>query len=195
MKKTGIIIQARMSSTRLPRKAMIKINNKPVIAHIIERLSFCKNADQIILSTSEDKSDDGLAKLAGKLDIAVFRGSLDDVLDRFYKTAEAFKLDTIVRITGDCPIIDPIVVDKTISNFMIGSYDLFSVGPKFPDGLDCQVFSREALYLAWQNAKLKSEREHVCPYIEKNPEIFKLGSKNHYSEYSSLRLTYSMFSI
>lgn len=187
--RIGAIIQSRMSSSRLPGKALIELNKHPVIYHINRRLLECKNINTIVLATSADHSDDPLQEVANKLGINLFRGSLNDVLDRYYQAAIEYELDIIVRITGDCPLVDPDIVDEIINHFLNGSYDLFSVGPKFPDGLDCQVFSMNALSEAWKNAKLGSEREHVCPYIENNPKKFNLGSKNFFPEFSHLRLT------
>jgi spore coat polysaccharide biosynthesis protein SpsF (cytidylyltransferase family) len=188
--RTAAIIQARMSSSRLPGKSMLEICKKPIIEHIFDRVRSCKLVDELILATSDDQSDDVLFQWAQNNNINCYRGSLDDVLDRFYKAAILYKVDTIVRITGDCPLIDPNTVDEVIKGFNKGNYDLYSLGGSFPDGLDCQVFSfKSALEVAWNNAVLPSEREHVCPYIENNPQLFNLGSLNKFPNSSSIRIT------
>ena len=188
--KTAAIIQARMSSSRLPGKSMMRICNKPIIEHVFKRVKSCKLIDDVILATTTDNSDDVLDEWAQKNTVSCFRGSMDDVLDRFYKTAIFFEVDTIVRITADCPLIDPQTIDEVITGFRQGDYDLYSLGGTFPDGLDCQVFSfKSALEVAWNNATLASEREHVCPYIENNPRIFKLGHLEKFFCDSPIRIT------
>lgn len=187
---TAAIIQARMSSSRLPGKSMIKICEKPVIEHIFNRVQSCNLVNKVILATSDDPSDDVLYNWSQTNRVNCYRGSLSDVLDRFYKAAILHEVDTVVRITGDCPLIDPGIIDEVIMGFYQGNYDLYSLGGSFPDGLDCQVFSvKSALEVAWKNAKLISEREHVCPYIENNPELFKLGFLSKFSDRSSIRIT------
>jgi len=188
-KKVLAIVQARLSSTRLPRKVLKKINNVPIIQHIFNRLLLCSEIDELVLATSNNSSDDDLEKWAHDSSVNIYRGSLDDVLDRYYMAALKFNADVIVRITGDCPLVDPNIVDQTVNLFFSEKSDLFSVGPDYPDGLDCQVISFQALRKAWKEAKLRSEREHVCPYIEKNPKKFKLGSFNVFSDYKNYRLT------
>lgn len=189
MNNVVAIIQSRLSSTRLPGKVLLQIQNIPVIEHIFNRLKKSKKIKHFVLATSSNPDDNDLEIWARKKGIAIYRGSLDDVLDRYYQTAKLFNADTIVRITGDCPLVDPFIVDLTIDNFFSDQYDLFSVGPKFPDGLDCQVIKFQALEKAWKEARLLSEREHVCPYIEKNPKLFKLGSFNIFPDHENFRLT------
>tara|TARA_S200000501_G_C20752186_1_gene712199 strand:+ start:329 stop:1087 length:759 start_codon:yes stop_codon:yes gene_type:complete len=187
---TAAIIQARMSSSRLPGKSMIKICSKPIIEHVFDRVKSCKLIDDVILATSIDPSDDILEEWAVNNSINCYRGSLDDVLDRFYNASIFYKVDNIVRITADCPLVDPQTIDEVILNFKKGNYDLYSLGGNFPDGLDCQVFSfKSALEVAWSNAILASEREHVCPYIENNPRIFKLGYLEKFLTESTIRIT------
>ena len=173
--KVIAIIQARMNSARLPGKVLMHLVNKPVLAHIVERLSYCKLVENILIATSHEDSDDPIAEYCENKNIDYYRGSLDDVLDRYYQAAKTYHAETILRITADCPVIDPIVVDAVIAGYLSNKYDLYGLGGEFPDGLDCTVFSFSALEKAWKRAKLKSEREHVCPYIEKNPQMFNNG--------------------
>ena len=170
------IIQARMSSTRLPGKVLLPLANKPVLAHVVERLSYSRLIEKIVVATSVDSSDDPIADFCCENNILFFRGSLENVLDRYYQTATQFDASAVVRITADCPVIDPVLVDAVITGFLSGNYDLYGLDGEFPDGLDCTVFSLSALKKARLNAKLKSEREHVGPYIENNPQLFNNGS-------------------
>lgn len=183
------IVQARMNSSRLPGKVLRLLAGKPVLQHIHERLSECRLIDEIVFATSKEVSDNPIGDFCSTRNISSFRGSLDDVLDRFYKTAQQYRADVIVRITGDCPIIDPIIVDAVISGFLVGQYDCYGLGGDFPDGLDCTAFSLKAIEKAWREASLPSEREHVGPFIENNPEIFKNGSLELFSGLSSFRWT------
>ncbi len=189
-KITGITIQARMGSTRLPGKVVKKIQGKPVLAHIIERLKKIKGV-KIILATTIKKEDDVLESIAKQLGIETFRGSENDVLDRYYQAAKLFGLKAIVRVTGDCPVIDTNIVEKVIDFYHKNSFDYVSnIHPvSYPDGLDVEMFSFEALEKSWKEGKLTSQREHVVPYILKNPKIFKIGNIINNKDYSSLRLT------
>lgn len=187
----GIMIQARMASTRLPKKIIKKIEGKTVLEHVIFRVKQIKNINKIILATTDKKEDDVLEKIAEKLDILVYHGSENDVLDRFYQTANLFKIDPIVRITADCPLIDPEIAEKVINLYFKGNYDYVSNihPPTFPDGMDIEIFNFKSLKKAWKEAKLPSEREHVTPYITKNPKIFKVGNLINAKDLSHLRLT------
>lgn len=173
--KVVAIIQARMNSIRLPGKVLLPLAEKPVLEHLIERLSYCRMINEIVVATTFEASDDEVEDFCINNNINYFRGSLEDVLDRYYQSAKFFNADSIVRITGDCPAIDPVVVDAVISGFLAGDYDLYGLSGEFPDGLDCSVFSFSAIKKAWKEAKLKSEREHVGPYIENNPDKFNNG--------------------
>lgn len=173
--KVVAIIQARMDSVRLPGKVLLPLAEKPALEHIVERLSYCRMVDQVVVATTTEVNDDPVAELCIKNNIKYFRGSPEDVLDRYYQSSKIFNADPIVRITADCPAIDPVVVDAVISGYLAGDYDLYGLSGEFPDGLDCTVFSFSAIKKAWKEAKLKSEREHVGPYIEKNSNIFNNG--------------------
>lgn len=190
----GIIIQARMSSTRLPGKMAKKIQGKTVLEHVILRLKKIKTPAKIILATTTKKADDILEKIAKQNKIKVFRGQEDDVLDRYYQAAKQFGIDPIVRITADCPVLDAEVAEEAI-NFYLKNKNKFDYvsnvrPPSYPDGLDVEVFSFASLEKSWQEAKLKSEREHVVPYIISHPGIFRIGNLKRKGEnLSALRLT------
>ena len=166
------IIQARMGSIRLPGKVMKMIKGKPVIHYLIERLNYSKTIDKKIIATSNSEVDDPIAQFCLNNKISFFRGSEDDVLDRFYQTAKHFNGDIIVRLTGDCPLIDPEIVDYVVNKFLNEDYDHLSLGSSYPEGLDVEVFKFSALEDAWNNAKLKIEREHVTVYLWSNPDKF-----------------------
>ena len=183
------LVQARMSSSRLPGKVLLPIAKKPVLLHIVERLSWCRLKDKIVVVTSTEESDKPIVDLCNKNKIGCFQGSLSDVLDRFYSASIKYKADAIVRITADCPVIDPIIVDTLIEGFLSGNYDCFGLGGDFPDGLDCTVYSFSAIKKAWEESELESEREHVGPYIENNKEIFKVKSLEIFEGLYDLRLT------
>ena len=184
------IIQARMSSKRLPGKVLKKIQNKTVLEHVVSRIKKSKKITEIIVATSSDISDEPIKKICEQKKIKLFRGSLEDVLDRYYQAAICFKADVIVRITADCPVIDFDIVDEVIEGFLQNNKDFFSLQGEFPDGLDCQVFKFKALEKSWKEAKLLSDREHVGTYIEKtNSKEFKIGGIKKFKNLSHHRWT------
>jgi spore coat polysaccharide biosynthesis protein SpsF len=186
------ILQARTSSTRLPGKVLKPILGRPMLSLQIERIQRSKKIDKIIVATSNDRSDSDIENLCINIQIPCFRGSLDDVLDRFYQTAMQYKLEHVVRLTGDCPLIDPIIIDKVISFYLEGDFDYAtnSMAPyTFPDGLDVEVFGFSVLEKAWHEAILPSHREHVTPFIRLHPEIFKVGYYKNETDLSHLRWT------
>lgn len=189
----AIIIQARMSSIRLPGKVLKKIKGKTLLEILVERLRHCKKINKIIIATTTNKKDLAIVELAKKINCPYFVGDENDVLDRFYQVAKKFRVDIIVRITGDCPFHDPKLVDDIIGFYLKNKdkYDYVSNvdPPTFPDGLDLWVFPFRTLERAWKEAKLKSEREHVCPYIWKNPHLFRIGHYESNIDYSDLRWT------
>ena len=188
--KIAAIIQARMSSKRLPNKVMLPLSGKPVLEHVIERLKYSKIIQDIIVATSSDISDQKIVDYCKKKKINFFCGNLTDVLDRYYQAAKKNNIDVVVRITSDCPLIDPEVVDEVLKNFFLNDYDLFSLGGEFPDGLDCQVFKFSALAKSWDEATLKSDREHVGTYIENtNPKSFKTGALKKFKNLQNYRWT------
>lgn len=175
-KKCVIIIQARIDSSRFPRKVLAKIEGKPMLWHIIKRLKKIKNCD-IVVATTSRKIDDEIIKVAISAGGKYFRGKTNDVLDRFYQATLKFRPDIIIRITADAPLIDPYESEKVLHKFLKGNFDYVSNGNEtYPDGLDTECFSFVTLKKAWKEAKLKSEREHVTPYIWKNPKLFSIGT-------------------
>ena len=193
MVKVVAIVQARMSSTRLPRKVMATICGKPVLLHIIDRLKECKLLDDIVIATTVNNIDDIIFNAVKNYDksIGLFRGSEENVLERYYLAAKKFNVDVVVRVTSDDPLIDPTVVDDLISEFLMNSCDYVSnsLNRTFPLGLDAEVFSFDALERAHQNASQDYEREHVTPYIIENPDKFKLLNVSNDIDLSHLRWT------
>jgi spore coat polysaccharide biosynthesis protein SpsF len=180
------IIQARMSSSRLPGKTLKKILGKAVIGYLFERLRFSKKIDQMILATSENIADDILCEYATTLGVSVFRGNEENVLGRYYLAARHHGADTIVRITGDCPLIDSDICDRLITEFLQRNVDYAYLGPKFAEGLDCEIMKFRALEKSYQNARLASECEHVTQYIHNHKdefEIFQLDNEEDHSHY------------
>ena len=189
MKKTAILLQARMGSTRFPGKVMCDLLGKPVIARIVERLSFCQSVPKIIMVTSTNKENQAIIALADKIGIKSFVGEEDDVLDRFYKASKTFNLDVIVRITGDCPFIDPVIVDKVVGAFLSNAHlDYVSniEPPTFPDGLDVEVFPFHALETMWKEAKERNDREHVTAFIRRNLNHFRFLTIKYSRDLSKL---------
>ena len=174
--KATAILQGRVASTRLPGKVLLPLLGKPVIQHVYERILHCRNLDRIIVATSVNPEDDPIAHMFQQQGVPVFRGSAEDPLDRYYKTATQFHLSHVVRIMSDCPLVDPLIVDDIVAGYFHGGYDLFYLTGEFPTGLDVTVFSYPALEKNWQEATLRSEREHITPYMNKHPELFKVGS-------------------
>jgi len=188
----GCIIQARMDSTRLPGKVMMKVDEKnPIIFYLISQLKFSRFIDKIIIATTDLKADDVIADFAKKMGVLIFRGDPNDVLDRYCKCAEKFKISTIVRITADNPLIDPTLIDSTIQFFKSNSYDFVAnVSPRtFPQGTEVEIFSFGALEKAWKESTKPSEREHVTPYFYNNPNKFTQFSIKNKENLSNLRWT------
>jgi spore coat polysaccharide biosynthesis protein SpsF (cytidylyltransferase family) len=187
--KVVAVIQARMSSTRLPGKVLMPLAEQPVLWHVVDRLRHCKTLHGIVVATSTDSTDDAIADWCTAQQVDYYRGSLNDVLDRYYCCAMQYGADVIVRITADCPVIDPTIVDEVVANFIEGGFQFYGLKGEFPDGLDCTVFSFGAIERAWKEAKLPSEREHVGPYIENHPEWFKSGGLEKFTGLSHYRWT------
>ena len=186
-----IVIQARMDSTRLPGKVLKDILGKPMLAWIIERVKQAKTIDRIILATTKNPNDTLILELAKEYGVIGFAGSEDDVLDRYYQAASHVGGDTIVRVTGDCPLIDPDVIDEVVDYFLANNFDYVSNihPPTYPDGLDVEVFSFAVLKESWHKAQLKSEREHVTSYIWENANLFNLDNVSGEADLSHLGFT------
>lgn len=183
------IVQARMGSTRLPGKVMMEIGGKPMLWHVVARLAASALVEKIVVATTQEESDDRIAEWCAENNVCCHRGSVNDVLDRYFYAALASKARTIVRITSDCPLLDPALVDRAIRKFGEGGLDYVSIDPSFPDGLDAEVFSFEALEKAYMRAALSSEREHVTPYIWKNHTIFRICKIRCETDLSKMRWT------
>ncbi len=188
--KVAALLQARNRSSRLPGKVMADLSGRPMLAFQIERLKRCKLIDEIILTTTNHPSDDSLADLAKRLDIKVVRGSEGDVLSRFALATQFTTATVLVRVTGDCPFLDPTLTTEVLSAFKSAQYDYLSNcnPPTFPDGLDVEVFSREALLLAQEICCNSSEREHVTPWI-RNSGRFRIGNLTNQTDESAMRWT------
>jgi len=186
------IIQARMGSTRLPNKTLLEISGKPLLGHIIERVKASRTIHEIIVATTTDPQDKSILDLAVRYGVKRFAGSKDDVLDRFYNAAKLSSAEIIVRITADDPFKDPQVIDRIVRYFRSRpnlDYASNTIEPTYPEGLDVEVFSFKALEQAWAEAKLPSEREHVTPYIWKNPTKFRLANVKYKRDLSGFRWT------
>lgn len=189
---TVAILQARMSSTRLPGKVMKPLLGRPMIERQLERLQRCDTLDRIIVATSDDPSDDVLADHLRSIGVEVFRGSLTDVLDRYIACARAHGVSgRIVRLTADCPLADPTVVDDCVRlHERLGvDYCANSGRRTYPHGLDVEAFDLTALETAWREAKDPYDREHVTPYLYRNPDKFTVGHLVQDPDLSRLRWT------
>lgn len=185
------IVQARMSSTRLPGKVLLPLLGKPMLARQVERLQRSRSLDQLLIATTIDPSDDPIAALAEELGLTCYRGAPDDVLDRFYQAALPYHATHIVRLTADCPLADWALIDRAVETMLDGSYDYVSTAlqPTWPDGLDAEVLSVSALEMAWTESVSPVEREHVTPFIVSRPDRFRQASVNSSVDLSAMRWT------
>lgn len=196
MYKIILITQARTSSTRLPGKVLKQIGGKSLLEIHLQRLKRCKTVSQLLVATTDREEDTVIADIAEKQKVAVFRGSLENVLDRFYQAAKKYQPDYVVRITSDCPLIDPELVDSTISTFLASGADYCAntLEDSFPNGQDVEVFKFSALETAWRNASDNYDKEHVTPYIYSNSDfrggtLFKAVNHKFQTDYSLVRMT------
>ncbi len=188
------IIQARMGSTRLPNKVMMDFVGNPNLYHVVNRVRKSNLIDKVVVATTVNVSDDKIEEFCTANDISYFRGSENDVLDRFYQCAlnhGASNGDRLVRITADCPLIDASIIDEVIKLALEGDYDYASnvEPPTFPDGLDTEVVKFEVLEKVWDRATLKSDREHVTTYIRNSDTMFKKANYRNETDQSDLRWT------
>ncbi|MBI2287838.1 MAG: glycosyltransferase family protein [Chloroflexi bacterium] len=182
-----------MGSTRLPGKVLEDLAGQPMLARVVSRTRQAKTLDSVTIATTTLPADDAIVKLCKKMGWPCFRGSQDDVLDRYYRAALAFKADTVIRITSDCPLTDPGVIDLTVNAFL-GQYPAVdyvsnSQTRTFPRGLDVEVFSFSALEKAWREDYNPAWREHVTIYLYRHPEKFKLLNVANDIDYSAMRWT------
>ncbi len=194
--KAIIITQARTGSTRLPGKVLKEIKGKSLLQIHLDRLAECRNVSEIIVATTVNTEDEIIFDKAIEWGFSASRGSENDVLDRFYQAVKDKKADWIVRVTSDCPLIDPILVDQVIAFVQENDKDYGSntLIENFPDGQDIEVFKFSSLEKAWSNAQLLSEREHVTPYIRNNSDLkegdlFQAINFPCASDYSKIRMT------
>jgi spore coat polysaccharide biosynthesis protein SpsF len=178
-----VILQARMSSTRLPSKVLLEVMGKPLLAYECERILTARNVDELIIATSVDPSDDPIEVFAISNNLAFFRGDLNDVLSRYYHCATQYRNRhtlgelNIIRLTGDCPLIDPEIIDKLIGSFNENDcqYCSNTLTPTYPDGMDVEVFCYESLKKAYECARYPSDREHVTLYMKNNSSFKKFN--------------------
>lgn len=189
MRDIWAIIQARTSSQRLPQKVIKEIEGLPLIVYVIRRVKYSKYGKNICLATTSESEDDILEKIAKEENIGIFRGDKEDVLSRYYFAAKELRVQDIIRITGDCVLIDPYIIDK-VTDFYLTSHADYASNihpPTFPDGLDVEVFSMHCLEHAYKAAKKRYYREHVTPFIWENKEIFKITNYTNNEDLSQMR--------
>jgi len=191
--KVVAIIQARMESTRLPGKILMDLGGETMLTRVLNRVSRARNVDMAVVATTDRSADDAVIRLGEKKGWQLFRGSSEDVLDRYYQAAKFYQAEAVVRITADCPLIEPEVIDKVVGEFL-SSYpetdyvsNLLERG--FPRGLDTEVFSFGALEKAWREDTDLSRREHVTPYIWGQPRKFRMKNVGNDKDYSGMRWT------
>jgi spore coat polysaccharide biosynthesis protein SpsF len=185
------IIQARMGSTRLPGKVLKDLGGETVLARVVNRTRRATLLDEVVVATSILPADDVIARECEALKVACFRGDETDVLDRYYRAAQKFATDAVVRITADCPLIDPELIDAAIRSRLDqkADYASNSLARTYPRGLDVEVFTADALSRAWSAAKEEYQRTHVTPYLYQNPELFKVISIAEEGDHSKYRWT------
>ena len=193
--KVVVIIQARMGSSRLPGKVLKLASGRSMLERMLERVKKARTINGVVVATTTDPSDIAIVRACQKLGVAVYRGSLHDVLDRYYQAALVHQADVIVRLTADCPLIDPALIDEVVTALTQNNADFACnrLPPPFtrtyPIGLDVEACTFSALEQAWRNAKEKHEREHVLPYLYAVPGRFKVLQLNYTSDLGHLRWT------
>jgi spore coat polysaccharide biosynthesis protein SpsF len=180
-----------MGSTRLPGKVLTDLGGVTVLARVVRRVQRAKLIAEVIVATTDLTNDDPIVEECADLGVAYFRGSESDVLDRYYQASKAFGSEAVVRITSDCPLIDPQLVDEMVQVFISSEADYASnVIPRtYPRGLDAEAFTAEALTWAWLEAREPHQREHVTPYLYEHPEVFEMASASADMDYSQYRWT------
>lgn len=194
-----------MASSRLPDKVLLDIAGEPMLVRVVERARRAKSLDDVIVATTTHLSDDAIAELCAERDYIYYRGSEHDVLDRYFQAANIHHAEVVVRITADCPVIDPDVIDKTVNAFLgfppgdqaqsLFPYDFAANrlpppwGRTYPIGLDTEVCTFQGLETAWQEAELPHQREHVMPFFYEQPQRFRILHVTHHPDYGRLRWT------
>jgi spore coat polysaccharide biosynthesis protein SpsF len=189
----GAIVQARMGSTRLPGKALLDIEGTSMLARVIDRTRRARSIDRVIVATTTKPQDDPLAAHARELAVEVFRGDEEDVLDRYYQAASHHALDVVVRITSDCPLLDPELVDQVVRPLLDRSsavdYSANTLRRTYPRGLDVEAVPFATLARAWREAQSAHERAHVFPYVYEHPDQFSLAGISDAVDRSDMRWT------
>lgn len=188
------VVQARVGSTRLPNKVLRDLAGKPMLVRVVQRIRRAGKVDQVVVATTLEPADDAIAACCAAHDYPCFRGSRDDLLDRYYQAARCYRADAVVRITSDCPLIDPGLIDRVVQEFLDRQpavhYACNSMPIKtYPRGLDTEVVRVEALEQAWQEDRNPAWREHATPYIYRHPEQFNLHPVTSSIDYSAMRWT------
>jgi spore coat polysaccharide biosynthesis protein SpsF (cytidylyltransferase family) len=193
------IIQARMGSTRLPGKVLRPLAGRPMLSRIVERVRASAAVSTVVVATSDREGDEPIRRACADEGVDCFAGSEQDVLDRFYRAATQFGGDPLIRITADCPLVDPALLTELVGRFSSGDYDhvgiatgagaIFLGGGRYPDGLDAECFSAAALERAWREATSIQDREHVTPFIWRRKDLFRTGQVLSAVDYSQLRWT------
>lgn len=191
--KIVAIIQARVGSTRLPKKVLLPLGKKTVLENVYDRVAAAKLVDHVVIATTINKNDDEIEKLCKEKSMDCFRGSEEDLLDRYYQAALSRSAENIVRITSDCPLIDPAIIDRVARKHLEEKNDYTATAflgvETFPDGEDADIFTFEALKEAWQKADIPYQREHATQYFTKNADQFKIGNLVHTEDLSDKRWT------
>ncbi|MHB8510977.1 MAG: cytidylyltransferase domain-containing protein [Actinomycetota bacterium] len=183
------IVQARMGSTRFPGKSLEDLNGAPLLLRVLERIARASRIDDLWVATTLEQQDDELAQAASETGYNVFRGSTDDVLDRYVQAARSARADLVVRNTADEPFVDPLLIDECIQALSGADYMSNNLVPTYPEGVDTEVVSIEALEIAWREATRASDREHVTPFIWRQPDRFRLASVEVQPLHPDWRLT------
>lgn len=192
--KVVAIVQAHIGSTRLPGKVLLDLAGEPMLVRDMNRLSRAQTLDKVVVATTIESADDTIANLCDKRNWLCFRGSEEDVLDRYYRAAKEYQADVVVRITSDCPLIDPEIVDRVVQEFSERQPEVDYASntlPEctFPRGLDTEVLRFDVLEQAWRKDHNPASREHVTPYIRSNPELFCIHGIMNEVDYSHMRWT------
>ena len=189
--KVVAIVQARMGSTRLPGKVLMDLSGETMLARVVNRLRRAKLINEVLVATTDQRADDAIVSECRKISVQLARGDQNDVLDRYFRAAQLSKAEVVVRITSDCPLIDPEITEKTIAAFLDRPPDYAAnvLVRTYPRGLDTEVMSFVALSRAWREARKPYEREHVTPYILEHPSQFRLLSVTGDEDHSGLRWT------
>lgn len=194
--KVLCITQARVNSTRLPRKVLLPLVNSTILGTHLKRLKQARNVDKLVVATTFEEGSEEILKISKSLGVSGHKGSVDNVLDRFYQIANLYQPEYVVRVTSDCPLIDPALVDEVISQAVNGEFDYYAniITEDYPDGQDVEVFTFDSLEKAWQEATTKSDLEHVTPFIRNNCDVkggsfFKGGDHVAPVNYNHVRMT------